>query len=727
MNLPTSKERALEALLQSLFIDREFRRFLGRFPQADELLSSLPSTPASLAVLIENAIAMLKRHGLVDHEFFAALVGERPRRREDIEAVALLWTSVPTQQLAVAERKSRTPSYARSLHQLLSMTKVDTSSSKNYLTRPIRRLMRLCFHDLTDERHQDMLRACYVRSSATDTHLAELEPFSASTLPSALRDGDEVDPVDRTSVDPVDAIFHGEPRKGVSLVVGPPGSGKSTFFAMLKLQVERRPEEHKAIYLHVDLINNTQLHSSNFDHDRLIDAICKDLLDQAETHYSKMSPFQNSVLRKVFAGELRRFRSARSPDSPPPSPQDEDEIILKHLDRRKEHLKAWLGFVAREVGSAIVVLDNVDQGTVAFEKVIYQLAADLAHKTDASIAISMRGTTFERGVTGGFLDVRLPTVLQIDPPPFAEVATARVEYIRNELRGDKHLGAQFVRDMRGFDHERVLDFVEILAGTVLNRPPARECISALGGGNIREALKLVERYSTSAHTDINKLFRDYDASQGRGWSSPITLDSFLRSVMKGENWVYNEARAPIVNLLRGAKNTMEARFASVRVLQYLDWASQNASCMTDASVSAIVDTMKQIGYEPGVVERTVNFLGRERLIVSYDRLEAPWASEDRVRIGSSGRYYIHEILRSREYFLACSFDILLYSEKDAVSLERVYRRSSTKGWRKAENVARRCADMLAEEERKELRTIATHGESPVWILPVMPGIRSRFS
>jgi len=725
MSPSTNKDRALDALLQSLFTDRELRRFLGRFPQANELLSDLPSAPAPLGVLIESTIAMLKRHGLIDPEFFAALVEERPRRREDIEAVASKWVPAPSvspQQL----NKSRTPSYARSLHQLLSMTKIDISSSKNYLTRPIRRLMRLCFHDLTDEHHQDMLRACYVRSSATDTHLAELEPSSAGALLSALGEDDEVDRVDRTSVDPADAIFHGEPRKGVSLVVGPPGSGKSTFFAMLKLQVACRPTGHEAIYLHVDLINNTQLHSSNFDHDRLIDAICGELLDQAETAYSKLSPFQNAVLRKVFAGELRRFRTARSPDSPPPSSEDEDQIILKHLERRKEHLKAWLGFVAREVGPVIVVLDNVDQGTVVFEKVVYQLAADLAHKTDASIAISMRGTTFERGVTGGFLDVRLPTVLQIDPPPFAEVATARVEYIRNELQDDKRLGAQFIRDMRGFSHERVLDFVEILAG-VLNRPPARECITALGGGNIREALKLVERYSTSAHTDINKLFRDYDASQGKGWSSPITLDSFLRSVMKGESWVYNEDRAPIVNLLRGAKNATGARFASVRVLQYLDWASQSASCMADTSVYDIIGGMEKFGYESGVIERTVNFLGRERLIVSYDRLEAPWAREDRVRIGSSGRFYIHEILHSREYFLACAFDILLYSEIEAIGLEKIYRKSSTKAWKRSENVARRCADMLADQESQELQTLAAHGGAPVWAVSVMPDIRHHFS
>jgi len=164
---------------------------------------------------------------------------------------------------------------------------------------------------------------------------------------------------------------------------------------------------------------------------------------------------------------------------------------------------------------------------------------------------------------------------------------------------------------------------------------------------------------------------------------------------------------------------MGARFASIRVLQFLDWASQDGNQSTDVSIRDVIGNLGKLGYEAGLIERAVNFLGRGRLVVSMDRLEPPWARESLVRIGSSGRYYIHEILRSREYFAACAFDMLLYSQETAISLEKIYRKSSGRTWDRVDNVVRRCVELLRAEELQEMQPFAAHGTTPVWAVAVM--------
>lgn len=78
----------LERLLLSLFSADELRRFLHYLPDAGTVVDQLPGPNAPRALVAEEAVRVLERHGLLDASFFAALRQERPRRAPDIDAVA---------------------------------------------------------------------------------------------------------------------------------------------------------------------------------------------------------------------------------------------------------------------------------------------------------------------------------------------------------------------------------------------------------------------------------------------------------------------------------------------------------------------------------------------------------------------------------------------------------------------------------------------------------------
>ena len=92
MRLATvTPEKALETLCKELFSVEQLRRFLRELPGGGALVDELPSGAVSAAEFFHEAVAELKRAGMVDGELFEALIDERPKRAALIEEVAPLW------------------------------------------------------------------------------------------------------------------------------------------------------------------------------------------------------------------------------------------------------------------------------------------------------------------------------------------------------------------------------------------------------------------------------------------------------------------------------------------------------------------------------------------------------------------------------------------------------------------------------------------------------------
>ena len=83
-----SANQALEKLLLSLFSADELRRFLRYLPDGESIDRRLPGAHASPAQLVNEAIAVLERDGLlVDPTLWERMISERPRRKSEIDGV----------------------------------------------------------------------------------------------------------------------------------------------------------------------------------------------------------------------------------------------------------------------------------------------------------------------------------------------------------------------------------------------------------------------------------------------------------------------------------------------------------------------------------------------------------------------------------------------------------------------------------------------------------------
>lgn len=110
--LGTTAESRLVDLVCDLFDAEEFRAFLRSRRTWQPLLRNLPSGQASLELLVSDAIALLRRRGLLDSDFWLELVHERPRARARIVTLCAELSPDSVARLAGGEESLR-PSTAR--------------------------------------------------------------------------------------------------------------------------------------------------------------------------------------------------------------------------------------------------------------------------------------------------------------------------------------------------------------------------------------------------------------------------------------------------------------------------------------------------------------------------------------------------------------------------------------------------------------------------------------
>lgn len=111
----TTPEAALEDLLATTFSPAEFLRLVGRYAYLESLSRSLYENGSTSQTFFCEAVACLRRYGLIGTQLFGILKIERPNKIEDINQVELKLLvgqdSQQTNKTQLEEAKTQTISY----------------------------------------------------------------------------------------------------------------------------------------------------------------------------------------------------------------------------------------------------------------------------------------------------------------------------------------------------------------------------------------------------------------------------------------------------------------------------------------------------------------------------------------------------------------------------------------------------------------------------------------
>lgn len=114
-----SSTSVLEDLLLDLFETEGLRIWISALPGGEQVLSQLPDEGTPPASLVHKLVRALKARGLVNKDFFAALVRARPNRASTIEIVAKQWLEDSKEDSRAFHRAER-PAFSESTASLKS-------------------------------------------------------------------------------------------------------------------------------------------------------------------------------------------------------------------------------------------------------------------------------------------------------------------------------------------------------------------------------------------------------------------------------------------------------------------------------------------------------------------------------------------------------------------------------------------------------------------------------
>ncbi|NTU70129.1 hypothetical protein HGB13_04945, partial [bacterium] len=423
------------------------------------------------------------------------------------------------------------------------------------------------------------------------------------------------------------------------LIIGSVGSGKSTYLAHF---------EHVAA---AKLIKDTQANWVYIDYEKMgPDGSPRGYLySQLLAYLSRMD--YESVVEPAYHNEISGL--AKGPLSPiygNKSKFDEKiaDYILRDYNLVEPYVDKLFSYLAKD-RLTIVVLDNVDlYEDSKLESLVFAEGLAFSKRVHCHVIVCIRDTTFIRHRTDSVFDAYELRKLWLDPPPFRQVLSTRLEYSRKILDG-KHAriptsGGAFL------DIQDLGVFFEIVQKSLLSNE-AGIFIEALADLNIRKGLTLVTNFLTSGHIQANKALGTYLTKGGDKFWFPF--HEVFKGTMLGQWRHVREDRTECVNLFDARVGSRKLRLLRLQILKYLMIRARNKD-MIEVPIQTLVDDCGILGATVNVVLDVLRKLQREHLIMRISIGTEPESGS--VAITRSGGYYISRLIFRLVYVEECMHD-----------------------------------------------------------------------
>lgn len=475
---------------------------------------------------------------------------------------------------------------------------------KNKATDFLGEFYRRFFTDITDRARRQMLEKCFATDARLDQYQGELKRALRDSAPRFL-------PVQTEDISPSEgekALLDetAEQTGRVILVTGSVGTGKTTLVTKVLVEARRDRDKDRTVLV-IDLIDEVSSNSEN-----ITGQIWRYI--SHEWQRAKPDSYYIDKLRKYFGRELEALRHGSYSEV---FRYDENEY-LRHEAEKLEQLKedhwrffteCWRYYQQKRHG-IVLILDNVDRASESYQKEIYAFAHKLARLTGATVIVTMRESTFFKGQTSGFLDVRSnDTVLHLQAPNLEQLLAKRIQYVLQHMDED-HRVTKWRRSGRFDDfRDSAIQYAETLKKVFLLSSSGRDILGILASvswHNVRYFLDTLRRL----HLQLGS---------GNGvWRIGEVIAALMTA------FEYPESLPIISNVFRPPFPNYTCYYLKLRILLLLIYGLESGQGRGGVTFSRIARFGRLYGYQTRWIQRAVQEMVRERYL---ECLETPSEEE----------------------------------------------------------------------------------------------------
>jgi len=555
-----------------------------------------------------SAICFLSPQEVIDHvDDFAACFSKLDSDRTSTLSV-LEWTT-----------ESRIPSYIIPRDRIPLARRQPEANSISML----RAVGEFLFGEIYGNDREEMLERCYIEPG----NLGDFESSIRRLLKDTERPlifGDE--DVDTTSGDSVEFIAQIELRNKLMnqpapvLVIGHVGAGKTTF---LHRALARFGEDQSAFVALVDLEGHG--HGNSFDatieENRVSELILGRLGGAARAALKSRTGISNAkreeadpdsrkTLLQLMHSEIARARNL-APDlwkvDPTAWQRRELEILesainapLPLLERYIRHLRKRFSRANKSKYPILIVIDNLDQASDTYQRIIYGLAQRLARDTPAIVVVCLREDTYRSGRReGGFLTSSpLRLVYHVASPALDQLTSRRIKYGKYlEENGQLPPGLRDEADL-------FRDTCNLVTSTLLKpRSDSLGVVASLAGHNMRNALELIRAVVVGSALVSTR---------------PNQTGEYSFECISAAMGLREFARLGLANIYDAEPFDPPMHSLRLRLLSYYSWAFEGSRGRAEREqTEGIVARFGALGYPIALVRSCILFLLEKNLIRAY--------------------------------------------------------------------------------------------------------------
>jgi energy-coupling factor transporter ATP-binding protein EcfA2 len=446
-------------------------------------------------------------------------------------------------------------------------------------------------------------------------------------------------------------------ERQVMLLVGSPGSGKSTFVDHLVNVALPKHTLEKTVWLRVDL--NHAPNDRAFGERWLLDELLRELRSvRVDVDWDELA-----TLQKVFRVELNRLKKGALALLPEGSSEYLVRVADELLRWQNDPLvcvKATARFLCADASKLlVVVLDNSDKRERDIQLAMFEHARWLQNELVCLVVLPIRDVTYDRYRTEPPLDTALKDlVFRIDPPQFTEVLSSRVLLALKQLNDAgkdrleyalpngarvsypaSDLGMYLASIMRSlYEHDRFV----------------RRIMSGIAGRDVRRALEIFMDFCQSGYISSAEIFKIQQA-EGR-YTIPLSVVSAV--LLRMHQRFYEGDRSYLKNLFQ-ADNTEPTlnNFGRFWVLRHLHTMDRDPMVGLSGytSVGGVVRTLGRVGVSSARCLSDIQYLVEAGCVVTEHLRLGNIVEEDLVALSPAGLIHL-ELADNIHYLAACAED-----------------------------------------------------------------------
>lgn len=545
------------------------------------------------------------------------------------------------------------------------------------------------FSQITEVNQRTMLEHCFVADSKLNQFKGDLKRVLKDNQPRFLpQDTEDLEPGDSK-----DSILSDRNSGKVIIITGSIGCGKTTL--VTKCLIESRQQgKQNATPLLIDLINDVSKNNIN-----VTNIIYDYLYAKLEESYADDFNFDN--LRKTFCREIQLMKrgaySTLFKRDEKIFEEHEAKLLTELTNDKEKFLFSTLKRKIKDNNSVILIFDNVDRASEAFQEEVYALAHKLASTTGATVIITLREFTFFKNRAKGFMDVRPEDkIIHLKAPDFNQLISTRIKYVQKHL--DEDFRTKEWRKKYDFKlfKDAMLRHASALKNSTQSSNNGRDILailSAISWHNVRQFYELLKRI----HLQLDSTNND--------WSKEDVIAALMSSVS-------NEEIPYLPNIFKPYQNHNQCYFLKLRMLIFLNHSIKEAEVVHGIPIQRIQSFALLYGYKPDWIIKSIEECVKEQLI---ECLEVPSDgdiskdlminSQNSFRISPLGVTYISDICTNPVYMALIAIDLPFHENDPYTRTKKEFDEVSTFMNETANaSILREGIEVVLESELKRLST-----------------------